>query len=283
MNYIVVKAPAKINLVLNVGRKIGKLHLVRSVMLKVDLYDELRFTLEGEDLEITSNSFFEDNLIHKSYNLLSEKGYKIGGLRVHLNKKIPVGGGLGGGSSDSASALTIMNKFFDLKISIDKMIQYGFSIGSDVPFFIVGENAMVSHFGEFITPINVGCLPEVIIAWSDVGTDTKSVYDRFDEIDYKSDIPDGFTFGRFIYSVEKGDIESIERLMFNDLEYCILKDRDDIIQIKEVMNKEGIRCVMMSGSGSSVFGFSEDIKRMENTAKVLEREGYNIHIGKIIG
>lgn len=282
MKDILVKAPAKVNIVLNVGRKIDKLHLLRSIMLKIDLFDELRSVVEGKDLEIISNISYEENLISRSYNLLKENESQIDGLKIYLDKKIPSGGGLGGGSSDSACALSTMNKLFNLNISTDKMMEYGLNIGSDVCFFILGKNAMISHFGEVITPINIGHLPEIIVSWSDEGTDTKSIYDRFDEMDCKSNMPDGFTWGRFIYSIEKGDIESIEALMFNDLELCILKDRDDIIQIKEIMKKEGIRCVMMSGSGSSVFGFSEDRKITENTAKILENEGYGIHIGRII-
>ncbi|MGQ9705478.1 MAG: 4-(cytidine 5'-diphospho)-2-C-methyl-D-erythritol kinase [bacterium] len=282
MNGLFVKAPAKINLVLNIGRKVGELHLLRSIVLKVDLYDELRFIVEGEDLEIISNIPLSENLISKSYNLLKEEDYEIGGVKVYLDKKIPIGGGLGGGSSDVACALTTMNHLFNLKIGKDKMIDYGFRIGSDVPFFIVGENAMMSHFGNFITPINVGLLPDIIIAWSDVKTDTKSVYEKFDKTGCKGSLPDGFTWGRFIKSVEEGDIDKIDLLIFNDLEICILKDRNDIIHIKEIMKEEGIKSVMMSGSGSGVFGFSDDRKRLKDTARVLEREGYSIHIGKII-
>lgn len=278
----VIKAPAKINITLNIGEKVADLHPIKAIFLKIDLYDEIEVAEEGDGLKLNSETFYEQNTVVKSYNILKEAGYNPGGLKVSINKNIPPGGGLGGGSSNAGAILNAMNEMCNLNISKDKLLEYGLMVGSDVPFFIVNRNAYVSHFGEVITPIEVGEMPDILVTFTDRGCNTRDVYNKFDKIGRKNRDKSNFSWNRFIYSIEVGDIDTIEAMMFNDLEPVVLEEREDIRTAKEIMNRHGLRCVMMSGSGCSVFGFSNNRDIIADTEDELKSKGYKIHIGRII-
>lgn len=156
-------APAKLNLFLHVtGRRPDGYHLLETVFQLTDFCDYLHFTCrdDGQIRRITRNGQIneEDDLIIRAANLLREnalgqKGKHVPGIDIEIEKNLPVGGGLGGGSSDAATTLMALNYLWNCRFDTQELIEMGIRLGADVPFFLLGENAFAEGIGEKLTPI----------------------------------------------------------------------------------------------------------------------------------
>jgi len=158
--------PAKLNLFLQfIGQREDGYHLLQSYFQLLDFGDELKIEIT-QSIDSSFNSMIKftcnkkelesnDNLVIQAAKLLYEKQKKKQGANIHLIKNLPVGGGVGGGSSDCATALIALNHLWSIGLSIDELAQLGESLGADVPFFIRGKSAFVEGVGEKITPLEV--------------------------------------------------------------------------------------------------------------------------------
>ncbi len=173
-------APAKLNLMLRiVGQREDGYHLLQTVFQFVELCDWLAFLPNDSDEVVLDDAISDvenaDNLIVKAANLLkSETGFS-GGVRIRLEKNLPMGGGLGGGSSDAATTLVVLNSLWNLQLSHEKLMELGLSLGADVPIFVFGNAAWAEGVGEKITKIN---LKEqwVLILKPDCHVNTKEIF-----------------------------------------------------------------------------------------------------------
>ncbi|GAI27125.1 unnamed protein product, partial [marine sediment metagenome] len=150
-------APAKINLVLEVlGKRDDGYHEIRSLVQTISLYDVLSFELaEGISLDCTEPSLQSpDNLAIQAARLLREVSGSEKGVKIGLEKRIPWGAGLGGGSSDAAAVLLALNKLWGLDLTTSGLVGLGAKLGSDVPFFIYKGTALVEGRGERVTPLS---------------------------------------------------------------------------------------------------------------------------------
>lgn len=156
-------APAKLNLFLHViGRRPDGYHLLESVFQLIDLCDYLHFTCRSDKQikRLTANKLIDegDDLAVRAAKLLqksalAKKGKTVPGVDIEIEKNIPMGAGLGGGSSDAATTLMALNHLWDCGFSTDELISMGVQLGADVPFFLLGQNAFVEGIGEKLTPI----------------------------------------------------------------------------------------------------------------------------------
>ncbi|SPV23995.1 4-diphosphocytidyl-2-C-methyl-D-erythritol kinase [Campylobacter coli] len=194
-----MKAYAKANIFLKlVGFDKRRYHLLESrfILLK-NLFDEIRIVEKSSNspkgFEIISNFNCEDNIITKAYHLLCQNGYQnkleefFKTKSLKLIKNIPTCAGLGGGSSDCASFLMLINEELNLKLSTQKLIELSTQLGSDIAFFLSGfESANVSGCGEIIEEFN-DTIPSLEWVFPEVSCQTKKVYDEFDkgEIDFE--------------------------------------------------------------------------------------------------
>ena len=165
---MVIKCPAKINLYLHVtGKQSNGYHEIDSIFVKINFYDKLRIKNTTTD-EISrdgdlSGLGYSDLCFRAATQLKKETGYK-GGCNIHLTKKIPIGAGLGGGSSNAASVLTGLNQMWKLGLSYLDLKKIGRRLGADVPFFIKGENCLVEGIGEKLKSLeNLDILPSHVI------------------------------------------------------------------------------------------------------------------------
>ncbi|MDH5433978.1 MAG: 4-(cytidine 5'-diphospho)-2-C-methyl-D-erythritol kinase [Gammaproteobacteria bacterium] len=157
-------SPAKLNLYLQIiGQRDDGYHLLQSVFQMVDLFDEIRIT-PGKNKEIRFSCNLaelnnHDNLIIKACELLTHyaetNNAPYFGLNIELNKKIPMGAGLGGGSSNCATTLMAINQLWQLNLDSEELIKMGVTLGADVPFFIFGKTAFVEGVGEKLTPFSL--------------------------------------------------------------------------------------------------------------------------------
>ena len=150
------KSPAKMNLYLRIlDKRNDGFHNLDSSFQLIDLFDQIEITnIDTNEIEIECNPNIiktKNNIVYTAVNILRER-YKIDkGIRIKIKKNIPIGAGLGGGSSNAATVLIALNQIWDLKIQIHDLMKIGRALGADVPFFINGENALVSGIGDVLT------------------------------------------------------------------------------------------------------------------------------------
>ena len=260
MNSLEVKAYAKVNLALDVlRRREDGYHELRMIMQTVDLYDTLIFEkTEEAKIVMTCNieglPCDERNLVYKSAKLMFEEYDLPGGIRIHLEKRIPMAAGMAGGSTDAAAVFNGMNELYDLGIGKERLCELGVRIGADVPYCIVGGTALSEGIGEVLTMLpNVpDCV--VLIAKPDFDVSTKYVFENLhaNSLTYHPDID------AMADAIRNNDLAGVVRVMDNVLETVTEAKYTEITAIKNVMKEHGAMRAMMSGSGPTVFGLYEN-------------------------
>lgn len=154
-----VPSPAKLNLFLHiVGRRENGYHNLQSIFQLIDLCDYLTF-IPNQSMDIQLYGLEQvnqnDNLIYRACQLLRPHAQHFTGLDIHIEKHIPMGAGLGGGSSNSGTTLLIVNHLWQCRLNLEQLAEYAQQLGADVPFFVYGKNAWVEGIGEHITPIQI--------------------------------------------------------------------------------------------------------------------------------
>lgn len=180
-----MKSFAKINIFLKiVGTRLNYHEISSRFILYTDIFDEIKFEKSNE-FSIQSNVKIQNNIILKAKDALCEAGYEneinefFKNNKIILNKNIPMGAGLGGGSSNAATFLKLVNDELNLKISNEKLCKIGSKIGADIPFFISGfKSANVSGIGEIVNEFDDD-IPDIQIFTPDIFCDTPSVYKKF--------------------------------------------------------------------------------------------------------
>ncbi len=259
MNQIELKALAKINLGLDVlGRRENGYHDVRMVMQSIYLYDEVKIEkTESPEITVVSNLTFlpkgDGNIAYKAAQMLKEEFQIDAGIKITLNKHIPVAAGLAGGSSNAAAVLFGMNRMFRLGLSQDELMERGVKLGADVPYCIMRGTVLAEGIGEQMSVLPAMPKCTVLIAKPSVSVSTKTVYEALDakEIEEHPDI-DGIIEGLRTHSLRQ-----VAACMGNVLEDVTIPMHPVIEQIKQEMKAAGALNAMMSGSGPTVFGLFE--------------------------
>ena len=255
-----IKAYAKINISLDiVGKREDGYHLLEMIMQSIDLYDEISIEKQKEDITITCDKQYvpvdERNLAYKAAKLFKEEYNITSGVSININKNIPVCAGLGGGSTDAAAVLKIMNKLFDINASEEKLMELGLKLGADVPYCISGGTAICKGIGEEVTKLKPFKDKILVLVKPPFGVSTKVVYQEF-KLDRVRNHPNT---NLLIKAIENDDLEEVCNNMKNLLENVTLRKHKVLINIKEEMKRYGSIGTMMSGSGPTVFAFFDDM------------------------
>ena len=239
MNRLSLKAPAKLNLHLQVVRKRkDNFHDIKSVFQLIDLYDELTFEKTSKNLELKEKTnSIENNLVLSAATILKKVTNCNLGAKITLRKKIPVEGGLGGGSSDAATTLIALNKLWKTNLSKKKLSELALQLGSDVPFFIHGKNSWAEGRGEILKSIT---LPKkwFIIAVPKTKISTKLAFQSIDLGKCKKD--QTITLKDFENGITKNSFLDWVRVNFPELEKIFL-------ELQHIGNPR------LTGTGSSMF------------------------------
>ena len=272
MEKIFVKARAKINLNLIVlGKREDGYHNIKSVFQKVNLYDELFLSkTDTADIEFVTNKDeinTPDNIICKAYYKLKEK-YNLSGVKVMLNKKIPMKAGMGGGSADCASFIIAMNKLFDLKMAQKEMETIGSELGADVVPCLYDGAILAEGIGDIITPIDAFCKFYLVIIKPQMNCNTKEMYKKIDGSNLVSPVD---TTDKIIQGIKSNHIEQISANLCNSFE-GVVENVDLIKNIKNELLNNGALGSLMTGSGSCVFGIFEHKKRAKMAYETLQKD-----------
>lgn len=275
MNQIRIKAMAKVNLGLDVLRRLENgYHEVKMVMQTVDLYDELTVVKEEtKEITITSNAgelpLNEDNLIYKAAKLLFQKAGNEYGVSIHLNKNIPIAAGMAGGSTDAAATLLAVNALFGFGYSKEELAEIGVKIGADVPYCIYGGTCLSEGIGEILTKLPDAPDCYIVIAKPPIGVSTKYVYENL-HIETVQEHPD---MDGMVEAIQKGSLKDVTDKMGNVLETVTVKRYPEIAKMKQCLLDNGAENALMSGSGPTVFGIFTERKTADKALKELEKTG----------
>lgn len=270
-----LKALAKINLGLDVlGKRENGYHDVRMVMQTIYLYDNVTLQkTEEPGIQLATNLFYlpvdEKNIAYKAAKMLMEEFRIQGGVKIILDKHIPVAAGMAGGSSNAAAVLVGMNRLFRLGLSEQDLMERGVQLGADVPYCVMRGTVLAEGIGEILTPL--APLPKcyILVAKPSISVSTKTVYEKLDAHEI-ADHPD---IDGVIAGLKAGDLQMVAGAMGNVLERVTVEDYPIIDEIKTVMKNAGALNGMMSGSGPTVFGIFDDKEKMRYAARVLRRSG----------
>ena len=271
---ITLNAYAKINLSLDVvGRLANGYHEVRMIMQTVGIHDTLTFEKTEGEIVLSSDAgelpLGEDNLIYKAARLVKETYGISGGVKVHLEKRIPVAAGMAGGSTDAAATLKAMNLLYDLGLSEEDLCGLGVKLGADVPYCIMGGTALSEGIGEVLTKLAPMPKCVLLVAKPDINVSTKEVYQALDSqsVPWHPDV-DGMR-----QAIEEGRLEGIYSRLGNVLETVTVAKHPIVSEIKQEMLGNGALGSLMSGSGPSVFGIFDDEEKARAAGESIENKG----------
>jgi 4-diphosphocytidyl-2-C-methyl-D-erythritol kinase len=275
---LTLKAPAKINWFLDIlGLRDDGFHEIRSLIQKVTLYDTLVFSPSaGIELRTDAPIPAEDNLVYKAAMLLKNRYDVRDGAMISLNKEIPMGAGLGGGSSDAASALLGLNSLWSLDLSRDELCGIAEKLGSDVPFFLYGPVSLALGRGERIVPRNALKTVDILLVKPSFDISTAWAYEKFSEkmsintseLTKKPEKVNNIE--HFILNIERAELSDLAGNVSNDLESVTIESFPVIAEIKEKLLNYGAAFSLMSGSGSVVFGVFDSSEKAEKAAGAFD-------------
>lgn len=273
MDKCIREAYAKINLGLDVVRRLENgYHEVRMIMQTVGICDILTLEKIPAGIVVTTDAgelpTDENNLIYKAAKLMKEAYAITEGVRIHLEKHIPIAAGMAGGSADAAATFIGMNELFSCGASEADLRKLGVKVGADVPYCIMGGTALAEGIGEKLTRLPEPPQCFLLIAKPDIAVSTKYVYEHLDA-EGVSEHPD---IDGMIRAIEEKDLKGIVERLGNVLENVTVRKHPVIRQIKECMLEEGALGSLMSGSGPTVFGIFTEEETAKGALKVLENK-----------
>ena len=263
---LVVKAPAKINLHLEVlGKRPDGYHELETLMVAIDRYDELRFEERPGGAELVCDqpglSMGDDNLVTKALDLVRRETGLTTGISIALTKRIPMAAGLAGGSSDAAATLAGLNAWWNLGWDPTRLAELGARLGSDVPFFFATPSAVCRGRGEVVTPCRIGRPLHLVVVKPDEGLSTAAVFGRLRLEGPRRPVEP------IVEALEEGDRARVGSLLFNRLEEPAFAMSRQVAELRRLLVRESRLGALMTGSGSAVYALCESRNEAEELAR----------------
>jgi 4-diphosphocytidyl-2-C-methyl-D-erythritol kinase len=272
-------APAKVNLYLKiVGQRPDGYHDIESVVQKISIYDRITLTEEQKTgIKILSSTpaipSGPENLAYKAADLLLKAaGMSNRGVQITIEKNIPAGAGLGGGSSDAATVLLGLTNLFGISLPYGKLHEIACGIGSDVPLFLHPSPSLIAGRGDIVKPAPFWTSAFFVVVFPGFEVSTSWAYSNF-RLTKKTR---KYTISR-LHKVERGELapDQWQHLLVNDLEPAVAMHYPEIGRCKSDLVRSGARASLMSGSGSAVFGLFGDRRTAEQASAYLVAEGWH--------
>lgn len=270
---------AKVNLFLHVvGRRPDGYHELETILQVVKLSDEIVVVATDSGRVEVSMSWTdggagtlpsaEQNFIVHAADRLRELGAHDRGVRIEVKKRIPVGAGLGGGSSNAAGALVVLSEMWELGLERDRLKEVAALVGSDVPYCIDGGTALATARGEKLTPLPSPEVMWFVLGMSNRSLMTRDVYERWDDLPPAEHVSSAL----ITLALGSGDVAEVASLLHNDLEPAVFALRPELEDKKEAVVRAGALGACISGSGPTVFGMVTDEAHGRRIAAAVEGE-----------
>ena len=278
-----IKSYGKVNISLDVvGKREDGYHLLSMIMQNIDLYDEIEVEKQECGIILECNKSYvpvdNRNLAYKAAEIFKERYDIVDGVKINIEKNIPVSAGLAGGSTDAAAVLKVMNKLFNVNATEEELMELGLKLGADIPYCIHGGTALCEGIGEIITPIKPFRDKIVVLVKPAFGVSTKEVYKNFNLEKVKQHPKTA----EIINAIENDDLNFVASNMKNLLENVTLRKHKILIKIKEEMNACGAINSMMSGSGPTVFAFFDDMLKAQRCFEKMKKKYSDVFITRTI-
>ena len=250
MENVIIDTPAKINFGLNVvSKRPDGFHDIETIFYPIDIFDTITFSESDKFIFETDNETLnseKDNLVIKAKTALEEHTKKELNVKIHLSKKIPIGAGLGGGSSDAAAVLKTLNKIFRLNLDSLALNEIAAKLGSDVPFFLNPCPSFASSRGEVLEQIDFKIDNSIFLINPGIFVSTKWAYEKIEPTKPELSLIE-------LYRRGKLKPENFREQVTNDFEKPVMEEFQAIRKLKEELYEMGADFALMSGSGSSLF------------------------------
>ena len=278
-----IKAYGKVNISLDVvGKREDGYHLLSMIMQNIDLDDEIEDEKQECGIILECNKSYvpvdNRNLAYKAAEIFKERYDIVDGVKINIEKNIPVSAGLAGGSTDAAAVLKVMNKLFNVNATEEELMELGLKLGADIPYCIHGGTALCEGIGEIITPIKPFRDKIVVLVKPAFGVSTKEVYKNFNLEKVKQHPKTA----EIINAIENDDLNFVASNMKNLLENVTLRKHKILIKIKEEMNACGAINSMMSGSGPTVFAFFDDMLKAQRCYEKMKENHREVFLTRTI-
>jgi 4-diphosphocytidyl-2-C-methyl-D-erythritol kinase len=283
MRLLIEKAKAKINLTLDVlFKRPDGFHEVEMVMQTVDLCDQLTFQeLAEPGIHLSCNVSYipldERNLVYKATRLLMDRFNIERGVKIHIEKRIPVAAGLAGGSSDAAATLRGLNRMWELGLSQRELEEIGAEIGSDVPFCVQGGTAIARGRGEKLERLSISPRYWAVLVKPPISVSTAEVYRKLNV----QQIGHHPSAKLMVDALSSGDIHAISERLGNVLETVTFSLYPEVERIKQQLLRFGAAGALMSGSGPTVFALTDresKAARIYDSVRGFSREVYVVRV-----
>ena len=272
-----IQANAKVNFTLEVfGKRADGYHALRSVVMPISLSDTLDIEVTDDDT-IASDTGYDDDLCVKAARVLRNvrmfecSNVRMPGARIRVKKKIPAGGGLGGGSADAAAVLRALNELWEFGLSREELAEIGAQVGSDVPALVLGGPVIMEGRGEKVSPLS-DLQPSafnLVLVNPGVHSSTKEVYAACGPRSLSGED----VTAKMVSALQAGDLARIAAAFMNDLQPPAVKLHPEIADALVSLKTAGVIGAIMSGSGSSVFGLVPDSATAERISAELNFKG----------
>ncbi|HXR04845.1 MAG TPA: 4-(cytidine 5'-diphospho)-2-C-methyl-D-erythritol kinase [Verrucomicrobiae bacterium] len=277
------KSPGKVNLLLNIlGKRPDGFHELETVMHPVNLFDEIQCERGGRGIQLTCNEpalpVDSQNLVYRAAEAFLKLHNPRDGVRLHLEKRIPLAAGLGGGSGNAAATLLALNELFDRPLATAKLNELASALGSDVPFFLQNRPALATGRGERIQPLDF--FPALrgkafLLIHPGFGIATAWAYQSLARFPAALNGRRGRA-ERLVALLQAGDLRAASGEFYNSLEAPALEKYPVLGLFQEFLRANGAPAALMSGSGSTTFAIVENVVAGETLAeKFKSRFGTN--------
>ncbi|MFG2567721.1 4-(cytidine 5'-diphospho)-2-C-methyl-D-erythritol kinase [Streptomyces sp. NPDC048567] len=277
---VTVRVPAKVNVQLAVGAaRPDGFHDLANVFLAVGLYDEVTVT-PADSLRITCSGpdaaqvpLDASNLAARAASALAARHGIAPDVHLHIDKDIPVAGGMAGGSADGAGALLACDALWGTGTPREELLALCAELGSDVPFSLVGGAALGTGRGERLTPVEVGGTFHWVFAVADGGLSTPAVYREFDRLTAGTRVPEPAASDALLDALRSGDPKALAASLSNDLQAPALALRPSLAATLAAGTEAGALAALVSGSGPTTAFLTEDAATADRVAAALTASG----------
>jgi 4-diphosphocytidyl-2-C-methyl-D-erythritol kinase len=273
------KSPCKVNLILNIlGKRADGFHELETVMQPVNICDEMSFERGGSGLHLTCSHpelpTDSKNLVHRAATSFLADAKISDGVRIHLQKNLPLAGGIGGGSANAAVTFSALNELFGKPLSPEKLHELAAALGSDVPFFLYDKPALATGRGEKVQTLQDFPALQgkaILLIHPGFGISTPWSYQNL------ARFPDALNGRRgraekLISFLQTGDLKAAAGEIYNSLEAPAFDKFPVLLLYKEFLREHGALVSLMSGSGSTTFAIAENLTAAENLAEKFKSQ-----------
>ncbi|HCW36441.1 4-(cytidine 5'-diphospho)-2-C-methyl-D-erythritol kinase [Mammaliicoccus sciuri] len=277
-------APAKINLTLDtLYKREDGYHEVEMIMTTIDLNDRLTFECrdDGEIIIDVEHNFVPSdhrNLAYKAAKLMQDRYNIEKGVKISLEKSIPISAGLAGGSSDAAATFRGLNELWGINESLETLSELASEIGSDISFCIYGKTALCQGRGEKITHLPKPPSAWVVIAKPDIGVSTPEIYGALD-LENKDEVQTQAC----LKAIENNDYAAMCQSLGNSLEKVTMQLYPEVEKLKNTMSNTGVDAALMSGSGPTIYGFVQKERQAKQVYNALMGCCNDVYIARLLG